>query len=57
MKKFLLYSILIATVAIPMIAASDRSPIRGFRKTVLWTVAFNALYLFGVLYVWPRLPS
>lgn len=56
MKKFLLFTILIATVAIPMVAASDRSAIRGFRKTVLWTVAFNVCYMIAVLYVWPRLP-
>ena len=57
MKKFLLYTILIATVMIPMIAASDKSAIRGFRKAVLWMAAFNLLYVFAILYVWPRLPS
>lgn len=57
MKKFLLYTILIATVMIPMIAASDKSAIRGFRKVVVWMAAFNVLYVFAILYVWPRLPS
>ena len=57
MKKFLLYTILIATVMIPLIAASDKSAIRGFRKAVLWMAAFNLLYVFAILYVWPRLPS
>ena len=57
MKKFLLYTILIATVMIPMIAAADKSAIRGFRKVVVWMAAFNLLYVFAILYVWPRLPS
>lgn len=57
MQKFLLMSILIATVVIPMIAASDRSAIRGFRRTVVWMAAFNLFYLFAIVYVWPRLPS
>ena len=57
MKKFLLYTILIATVVIPMIAASDKSAIRGFRKAVIWMAAFNVIYLFAILYVWPRIPS
>ena len=57
MKKFLLYTILIATVMIPMIAAADKSAIRGFRKVVVWMAAFNVLYVFAILYVWPRLPS
>jgi hypothetical protein len=56
MQKLLLLSILIATLAIPMIAASDRSPKRGFRKLVLWMVAFNVCYVIGVVYVLPRLP-
>jgi hypothetical protein len=57
MKKFLLYTILIATVMIPMIAATDKSAIRGFRRAVIWMAAFNAIYLFAILYVWPRIPS
>ncbi len=57
MQKFLLMSILIATVVIPMIAASDRSAIRGFRRAVVWMAAFNLFYLFAIVYVWPRLPS
>ena len=57
MKKFLLYTILIATVMIPLIAASDKSAIRGFRKAIVWMAAFNLLYVFAILYVWPRLPS
>jgi hypothetical protein len=56
MKKFLLHSILLATIVIPMLAASDRSPQRGFRRTLVWMAVFNACYVFGIIYVLPRLP-
>jgi hypothetical protein len=56
MQKLLLTSVLLASVALPMRAARDRSAVRGLRKTVLWTVAFNVLYLIAILYVYPRLP-
>jgi hypothetical protein len=54
--KFLLLSILLATVMIPMRAASDRSPKRGFRRTILMMTAFNLFYLFAIIYVLPRVP-
>lgn len=57
MAKLLLLSILIATVAVPMVAASDQSARRGFRRTILWMVAFNAFYLIAIIYVYPRLPQ
>ena len=56
MQKLLLISLLVATVALPMRAARDSSAVRGLRKTVLWTVALNVLYLIAILYVYPRLP-
>ena len=56
MGKLLLMSVMVAMVALPMRAARDGSAVRGLRKTVLWTVAFNVLYLIAVLYVYPRLP-
>lgn len=56
MQKFTLLSILLATVIIPMVAASDRSAKRGLRRTVLWMAAFNVAYLFAIIYVYPRLP-
>lgn len=57
MQKNLLLTILIATITIPMLAASDRSPTRGFRRMIVWMVAFNVCYLFAILYIWPRLPA
>ena len=55
MDKVVLMSVLVASVALPMRAARDRSAIRGFRKLVLWMAAFDVLYLIGALYIYPRL--
>jgi len=57
MQKFTLLSILLATVIIPMRAASDRSARSGLRRTILWMAAFNVAYLIAIIYVYPRLPS
>ncbi len=57
MQKFTLLSILLATVIIPMTSASERSPRKGLRRTILLMAAFNAFYLIAVIYVYPRLPS
>lgn len=55
MQKLLLLSILLATVALPMMAARAPRPVRGFMKMIVWVLAFDFLYLIGVLYVYPRL--
>ncbi len=57
MAKLLLLSILVATVAVPMVAAADSSARRGFKRTIVWMVAFNAFYLIAIMYVYPRLPQ
>lgn len=44
MRKLLLFSILIATVAIPAIASRDPRPGRGFKRAVFYAVAFEVLY-------------
>ena len=55
MKSLLLTSILIATIAIPLIAAQDASPKRGLRRAVLGFLAFESLYLIACLWIYPRL--
>jgi hypothetical protein len=52
--KLILISLLFATLIIPMRAARDPSPGRGFRRVLLTLVSFNALYLFLILYIYPR---
>ena len=55
MAKALLISVLIATIALPMIFARDAKPKRGLRRTVVWMVLFCVFYVFAALYVYPRL--
>lgn len=45
MYKLILLSIVISTIAIPMIAARDRNASRGLRIAILGVAAFNALYV------------
>ncbi len=55
MEKLLLTSVLVATMVIPMRMANEPDAVRGLKKTVLWVAAFNAAYLFGLLFIYPRL--
>ena len=55
MKSFLLTSILIATIAIPLIAARDTQPRRGLVRAVVGFIAFESLYLIACLWIYPRL--
>ncbi len=57
MQKFLLLSILLFTVVVPMRTARDPSASRGLRRTLLLMVLVNAVYMFSIIYVLPRLPS
>jgi hypothetical protein len=54
-EKFILISILLATIILPMRAARDASPARGLRRTVMWVMTFNLMYLIALLYILPRL--
>jgi hypothetical protein len=55
MGNLVLLSILLAPVVIPMISASDPSPARGLRKTILYFFLWNAFYLFAIRFIYPRL--
>ncbi|HEX8824038.1 MAG TPA: hypothetical protein VF794_29230 [Archangium sp.] len=52
MKKFLLMSVLYATLVIPSLAARERNATRGVKRAVAMFVAYNFLYAFLVLVVW-----
>jgi hypothetical protein len=43
-RKLLLLSVLIATVLIPAFAAMDLNALRGLKRTLFWTMLFNAAY-------------
>lgn len=55
MDTFLLLSIVLAGVALPMRAASDPNPRRGLRRAAYAMFVFTTLYVAGVLYVLPRI--
>lgn len=56
MRKLVYYSLLIAMVAIPLVAARDRSAARGLRRAVVAFVLFVGAYVIAIVYVVPRLP-
>jgi hypothetical protein len=49
MRKVLLMSMLFLTIGIPAIAARDRNPHRGLRKTLLYTTAYYVVYWLALL--------
>ena len=55
MQKAFLVSILLANVAIPVWAARDRNASRGLKKAVAGMLLFDALYMLGLMYLYPRL--
>jgi hypothetical protein len=55
MQKILLFSILIATVAIPVQMSGAKTRAEGAKRTVKWMIGFCVLYLIGLIYLYPRL--
>lgn len=54
MGKLILMSVLLATVALPAIAARTPDARRGLGHLLWWALAFNVLYLLAVRFVYPR---
>ena len=52
MKKFLLMSVLYASLVLPSLAARERNATRGVKRAVAMFVAYNFLYAFLVLVLW-----
>ena len=55
MAKLLLLSVIIATIAVPVLTAHEANAMRGLKKAVLLTLFYNLFYLFAVRYIYPRL--
>jgi hypothetical protein len=53
--KLVLFSVVIAMIALPILTARDTNPRRGLNRTLLLVVAFNVLYLLAVRFIYPRL--
>jgi len=55
MSKALLMSILVATIALPANLAKDPNPLRALKRTFFWMAAFEALYVAGLVFLYPKL--
>jgi hypothetical protein len=53
--KLLLLSVIINMIALPVLMARDPSPMRSVKRTVFFTIAFNAFYLLAIRYIYPKL--
>jgi len=53
--KLLLFSVIIAMIAIPTICARERDARRGFQRMVILLVAYNLFYLLALRFIYPRL--
>jgi|APLak6261675434_1056106.scaffolds.fasta_scaffold09906_2 hypothetical protein len=45
MSKFLLLTVCLAMVIIPLVAARDAHPARGLKRAMLGVMAFNLFYI------------
>lgn len=55
LQKFLLMSVLLASVVIPVRAARAKDPRTGLRQTLVQMVVFNLFYTLAMTFVWGRL--
>lgn len=55
MRNFILRSVLIALVLVPIVAARDPHPGRAIRKAILLFVAANVLYMLALRFLYPVL--
>jgi hypothetical protein len=55
MAKLVLVSVIIGTIAIPLITARISGSRRGLQWTIILIVLFNLLYLFAVRFIYPHL--
>lgn len=55
MKGLLTQSVLIGLLAIPLIAARERSAVRGLKKAILLYVGFGVCYMLALRFVYPHL--
>ena len=53
--KLLLFSVIIAMIAIPAVCAREKDARRGFQRMVLLIVAYNLFYLFAIRFIYPHL--
>lgn len=57
MRGMIVQSILLALIGIPIIAARDRSAVRGLKKAFVLFAGFAVLYTLLLRFVYPHLAS
>jgi hypothetical protein len=57
LQKALLFTLLAATMLIPLFAARGGSVKSAVRRSVIATVVFCVLYWIGLVFIYPSLPS
>ena len=55
MRSILIQSVLVALIAIPILAAREKSAVRGFKKLILLYVSFGLFYTFALRFIYSRL--
>jgi hypothetical protein len=55
MGKVLLLSVIIGTLAIPILSATETNPRRGLFRAISIVAMFNLLYLLAIRFVYPYL--
>lgn len=55
MKKLILLSVVLASIAIPARVARLKNGQAALRKALLQMLLFDVIYVVLLLYVWPRL--
>jgi hypothetical protein len=55
LAKLLLLSIVIGTIAVPVLTARDANGARALKKMILLMIIFNISYFLAVRYVYPHL--
>jgi hypothetical protein len=55
MAKLLLLSVIMGTIAIPILTAMEANPRRGLFRAISIVAAFNLLYLLVLLFIYPHL--
>jgi hypothetical protein len=53
--KLLLLSVVIVTIAFPILTSHDPSAHRGLKRALLLIAAFNLFYLFALRFIYPHL--
>jgi hypothetical protein len=54
MSKLILFSLLVAAIAIPAQAARIKSPSKGLKKALIAALIFDAFYGFALIFLWGR---